>query len=143
MTEPVVARSRWGPATAQTVDALHGDLDALWSEAGHVAERERMAFTLAVVEAASNVVDHAVPSSPAGVQLGVEITVAPHRLTAEIYEINAEPAHVDLDQGRSMNALVDSGRGLALMRTLVDTVVYERRDDTNVWVLSRTWVPEH
>jgi serine/threonine-protein kinase RsbW len=141
MTEPVVVRSRRGPATAQTVDALHGDLDALWSEAGQVAERERMAFTLAVVEAASNVVDHAVPSSPEGVQLGVEITVAPHRLKAEIYEINAEPAHVDLDQGRSMDTLVDSGRGLALMHTLVDTVVYERRDDTNVWVLSRTWAP--
>jgi serine/threonine-protein kinase RsbW len=141
MTEPVVARSRRGPATGQTVEALHGDLDTLWAEADYVAERERMAFTLAVVEAASNVVDHAVPSSPEGVQLGVEIAVTPHRLKAEIYEVNAEPAHVDLDQGRPMNTLVDSGRGLELMRTLVDTVVYERRDGTNVWVLSRTCAP--
>jgi serine/threonine-protein kinase RsbW len=138
MTDDLVSRSRRGPATAQTVEDLHADLDALWAETGCVAERERMAFTLAVVEAASNVVDHAVPSSPEGVELAVELTVTPHRLKAELYEINAEPAQVDLDQGPPLDALADSGRGLQLIRTLVDTVLYERRDDTNVWVLSRT-----
>ncbi|MBB5750556.1 ATP-binding protein [Micrococcus sp. TA1] len=141
MTDPVVTRSRRGPATSQTVEALQDDLEALWDDACHVAERERMAFTLAVVEAASNVVDHAVPSSPAGVHLSVELTISPDRLTAEIYEINAEPARIDLEESRRMDTLADSGRGLALMRTLLDTVVYERRDGTNVWVLSRTRAP--
>ena len=63
MTEPTARRSRRGPATALTVDALHEDLDALWGEAAFVPETDRMAFTLAVVEAAGNVLVHAVPAA--------------------------------------------------------------------------------
>ena len=137
MPETVIKRSRRGPATAETVEALHEDVDGLWAEAGFVAEGDRMAFTLAVIEAVTNVVDHAVPSDQDGVILGVELLVSPRRLQAEIYEINAQPASLDLDQPRALDALTDSGRGLELIRRLVDTVLFERHDDTNVWVLTR------
>lgn len=137
MPEDVIKRSRRGPATAETVEALHQDLDGLWAEASYVAERDRMAFTLAVIEAATNVVDHAVPSGQEGVDLGIELATSPHRLKAEIYEINAQPARIDLDQRRPLDALTDSGRGLELIRRLVNTVLFERHDETNVWVLTR------
>jgi serine/threonine-protein kinase RsbW len=32
----------------------------------------------------------------------------------------------------------ESGRGLALIQSLVTTVTFERQDATNTWILSRT-----
>ncbi len=137
MPETVISRSRRGPATAETVEAVHEDLDGLWTEAGFVAESDRMAFTLAVIEAVTNVVDHAMPSTQDGVVLGVELTVSPRRLQAEIYEINARPSRPELDRPQSLDTLTESGRGLELIRRLVDTVLFERHEDTNVWVITR------
>lgn len=136
MTESSSRRSRRGPATARTVDALHEDLDALWNEAGFVPESDRMAFSLAVVEAAGNVVVHAVPAAEEPIELAVDLAADPHRLEARIYEIGAAPAHVDLT-GSMAQEHHESGRGLALIQALVSRVVFERHGDTNVWKLCR------
>jgi serine/threonine-protein kinase RsbW len=136
MTEPTARRSRRGPATALTVDALHEDLDALWAEAAFVPEADRMAFTLAVVEAAGNVVVHAVPAAEEPIELSVDLVADPHRLEARIYEIGAAPAQVDLARTMAQEHR-ESGRGLALIQALVSRVVFERHGDTNVWKLCR------
>jgi serine/threonine-protein kinase RsbW len=141
MTEPTARRSRRGPATAPTVDALHEDLDALWDEAAFVPEADRMAFALAVVEAAGNVVVHAVPAAEAPIELSVDLVADPHRLEARIYEIGAAPAEVDL-AGTMAEAHHESGRGLALIQALVSRVVFERHGDTNVWRLCRVCGPD-
>ncbi|MEF3120953.1 ATP-binding protein [Kocuria flava] len=136
MTEPTARRRSRGPATAATVDALHEDLEALWAEAGHVPEADRMAFALAVVEAAGNAVVHAVPAAQDPVQLEVDLSAGPARLEAVIWEIGAAPARVDLSAAMAP-ADSESGRGLALIQALVSRVVFERRDGTNVWELCR------
>ncbi|MEX5299123.1 ATP-binding protein [Kocuria sp. CPCC 205292] len=140
MTEAGSRRSRRGPAEAGTVDALHDDLDALWDEAGFVPEADRMAFTLAVVEAAGNVVVHAVPAAEEPIELAVELAADPQRLEARIYEIGAAPAQVDLT-GPMAHEHHESGRGLALIQALVSRVVFERHGDTNVWKLCRECGP--
>ncbi|MFI7484046.1 ATP-binding protein [Kocuria sp. M1R5S2] len=136
MPEPQLRRFRRGPATAGTVDALHADLDALWEEAPWVAEADRMAFTLAVVETAGNVVRHAVPAAGDAVELAVDLAVAPRRLRARIREIGAAPASVELGAPMVQEDL-ESGRGLAMVRALVGGVGLERDGDSNVWTLSR------
>lgn len=136
MSDATSRRSRRGPATARTVDSLHEDLDALWDEARFVPEADRMAFTLAVVEAAGNVVVHAVPAAEAPIELSVDLAAGPHRLEARIYEIGAAPAQVDL-VGAMASEQLESGRGLALIQALVSRVVFERHGDTNVWKLCR------
>ncbi|MFI7579641.1 ATP-binding protein [Kocuria kalidii] len=138
MSEPTSRRSRRGPATARTVDALHEDLDALWDEAAFVPETDRMAFTLAVVEAAGNVVVHAVPAAEEPIELAVDLAAGAHRLEARIYEIGAAPAQVDL-AGSMAPEHLESGRGLALIQALVSRVVFERHGDTNVWKLRREY----
>ncbi|WP_150308541.1 ATP-binding protein [Planctomonas psychrotolerans] len=136
MTDVLAEVSRSGPATAETVDALHDDLDRLWAAADFVPDLDRMAFATAVIEAASNVVQHAVPSRES-VQLGVDISVRPHRLHARILEIGAAPASVELAGEHGDDEEAESGRGLALIRALVSTVTFERRGADNVWVLWR------
>jgi serine/threonine-protein kinase RsbW len=136
MSEVLAARSRQGPAIPATVDALHGDLDDLWQEAGFVPELDRMAFATAVIEAASNVVQHAAPASEVPLQLGVEITVQPRRLQARISEIGAAPSDPAAAAGTAAED-AESGRGLMLIRALVSTVTFERQGEDNVWVLCR------
>ncbi len=140
MPEPTVRRARRGPATPETVEALHEDLDQLWSEAAFVPDTDRMAFTLAVIEAASNAVVHAVPAATTPLQLEVELTAGTTRLEARIHEIGAAPAHLttpgpllDIDPED------ESGRGMAMIRALVTAIVFERHDDTNTWVLHREY----
>jgi serine/threonine-protein kinase RsbW len=126
-------------ATPATVEAVHDDLDGMWTEADFVPETDRMAFTLAVVEAATNVVDHAVPAAQTPLELEVDVRAEPCRLQAKIYEIGAAPALIDLEAAPALEQLQESGRGIGLIQALVSTVVFQRRGDTNVWELHREY----
>ncbi|MGW6174249.1 ATP-binding protein [Arthrobacter sp. NPDC055138] len=137
MTEVLARSSRQGLATAATVDALHDDFETLWLEAGFVPEMDRMAFSTAVIEAASNVVQHAVPASEAPLQLGVDITIWSRRLEARISEIGAAPSDPEMSNPSDIDDESESGRGMNLIHALVSTVTFERHGEDNVWVLCR------
>lgn len=152
MTDILVQRSLEEPATEQSIENLHGILDELWIDADFVPPLDQMAFTTAVVEAASNVVQHGVPAAGSALLLGVDLSVTPGRLRAVISEIGAAP----LDRIQGIDALDDasagdpalqesdreSGRGLSMIRALVSTVTVERQGNTNIWILSRDSDPE-
>lgn len=148
MTDILARRTLEEPASEQAIENLHGILDQLWIDAAFVPALDQMAFATAVIEAASNVVQHGVPAEGATLVLGVELTVAAGRLRAVISEIGAAPLDPvpDLEGPAepafpNENALAEdydeSGRGLSIIRALVTTVTVERQGDTNVWVLSR------
>ncbi|MET1153518.1 ATP-binding protein [Arthrobacter sp.] len=137
MNEVLARRSRQGLATAETVDALHEDFEALWVEAGFVPEMDRMAFSTAVIETATNVVQHAVPASETPLQLGVDITIWSRRLEARISEIGAAPSSPGMTGPSEVADDSESGRGLNLVHALVSTVTFERHGGDNVWVLCR------
>jgi serine/threonine-protein kinase RsbW len=137
MTEVLARSSRQGLATAATVDALHEDFETLWLEAGFVPEMDRMAFSTAVIEAATNVVQHAVPASETPLQLGVDITIWARRLEARISEIGAAPSSPGITDPAEIDDDSESGRGLNLIHALVSTVTFERHGEDNVWVLCR------
>lgn len=143
MSEIVGHSSRQGPPIPATIDEIHADLDRLWEKASFVPEMDQMAFTTAVIEAASNVVQHATPSPDTQLQLGVDITIWPRRLQAKVSEIGAAPSRPDLDgaSSRDHDIEAETGRGLALIRALVSTVTFERHGDTNVWTLCRDSPP--
>ena len=148
MTEPLARRTLEEPAGDQAIEDLHELLDQLWLDAGFVPATDQMAFTTAVIEAASNVVQHGVPSEGATLHLGVELTVESERLRAVISEIGAAALDPAPDLDGPLNPPEDvhddflgdfdeSGRGMAIIRALVTTVTVERQGETNVWVLSR------
>jgi serine/threonine-protein kinase RsbW len=124
-------------ALPAAIDAVHAELDELWEEAPFVPHFDRMAFATAVIEAASNVVQHAVPESATPVELGVDISVTPTKLQAGVSAFHAAcPDAIDTDAAMP-DGEAESGRGLALIRALVTTVTFERQDGTNTWVLSK------
>ena len=151
MTDVRVRRFLQEPATEQSIENLHGLLDQLWIDADFVPPLDQMAFTTAVVEAASNVVQHGVPAAETPLLLGVELSVEPGRLCAVISEIGAAPLHsvpqLFAPDGASPECVLEesyreSGRGLSMIRALVSTVTVERQGNTNRWVLSRESAPE-
>ncbi len=140
MTEILARRCFRDGATADAIEALHTELDGLWDDASFVPAMDQMAFTTAVIEAASNVVQHGVALAGRELQLGVELTVSASVLEARISEIDAV-SHTQLPPAGLPVDDMESGRGLSLIRALVTTVTVERQGDTNVWVLSRVQAP--
>ena len=137
MSEVVASRSFRDLANPEAIDAVHSQLDALWEDASFVPEIDRMTFATAVVEAASNVVQHAVPESAIPVELGVDICIREASLRAEVSAFGAADPAIGNTDPEMPDEDAESGRGLALIRALVTTVTFIRQDGTNTWVLSR------
>lgn len=141
MTNVLARRSFRERATPEAIEAVHTELDALWEDAPFVPDTDRMTFATAVIEAASNVVQHAVPETAAPVELGVDICVRQTSLKAQVSAIGAAHPDFTATDPDMPGADAESGRGLALIRALVTTVTFTRQDDTNVWTLSRNSDP--
>ena len=142
MTELLAHRGYRGKSEPDTIEAVHTELDSLWEAAHFVPELDRMTFTTAVIESASNIVQHAEPAGQAPVELGVDIAVWSTRLVARISAFNARepfasPPYAGLPDDDS-----ESGRGLAMIEALVTTVAFERQAATNTWILTRKSTPD-
>jgi serine/threonine-protein kinase RsbW len=141
MSEVLACRRLRGEAKPEIIDALQDEFDVLWEDASFVTEADRMTFSTAVVEVASNGVQHSVGSGDRPVELGVELTVTRNRLQASVSEYGAVEAPAGAQGEAAALELpaedMESGRGLHLVRALVTTVVYERRDGANIWTLRK------
>ncbi|WP_164204533.1 ATP-binding protein [[Micrococcus luteus] ATCC 49442] len=138
MTEVLAQRSFRGLAAAEAIEAVHDELDGLWNDAPFVQDMDQMTFTTAVIESASNIVQHALPAkAKRPVELGVDISVQPTLLQARVSAFYAKPPFGPLSPGTPDDES-ESGRGLALIEALVTTVTFERQDGTNTWILSKT-----
>ena len=138
MTEVLAQRSFRGLAAAEAIESVHDELDGLWNDAPFVEAMDQMTFTTAVIESASNIVQHAQPAkAQQPVELGVDISVQPTLLQARVSAFNAKPPFGPMEPGTPDDES-ESGRGLALIEALVTTVTFERQDGTNTWILSKT-----
>ncbi len=137
MTDVVARRGFHGPSNDQAIVAIHDELDSLWEDASFVPDMDRMTFATAVIEAAANIVQHALPVAEKPVEIDVDISVRPTRLIARVSAHNAREPFADDMQASMPDSEAESGRGLALIEALVTTVTFERQDGTNTWILTR------
>lgn len=137
MTEVIARRGFHGPSSEEAIEAIHNELDALWDDASFVPDMDRMTFATAVIEAAANIVQHALPVAEKPVEIDVDISVRPTRLVARVSAFNAREPFANDMQANMPDEDAESGRGLALIEALVTTVTFERQDGTNTWILTR------
>ena len=137
MTEVIAHRGFHGPSNEEAIEAIHNELDALWDDASFVPDMDRMTFATAVIEAAANIVQHALPVAEKPVEIDVDISVRPTRLVARVSAFNAREPFANDMQATMPDSDAESGRGLALIEALVTTVTFERQDGTNTWILTR------
>jgi serine/threonine-protein kinase RsbW len=141
MTEVLARRTFRGLAVPDAIESVHDELDKLWEDAPFVEAMDQITFTTAVIESASNIVQHARPAkAQKPVELGVDISVQPRLLQARVSAFYAKPPFGPLEPGTPGDDS-ESGRGLALIEALVTTVTFERQDGTNTWILTRTSQP--
>jgi serine/threonine-protein kinase RsbW len=137
MTDVLARRGFHGPSNDEAIEAVHNELDALWDDASFVPDMDRMTFTTAVIEAAANIVQHALPVAEKPVEIDVDISVRATRLVARVSAFNAREPFANDMQANMPDSEAESGRGLALIEALVTTVTFERQDGTNTWILTR------
>ncbi|KHL03282.1 ATP-binding protein [Sinomonas humi] len=126
-----------GPAAPHIVDAVQDELSRVWEQALVISLSDRMPFELAVVEVVTNAVRHAKPAIDE-VELDLEVEVHRDLLLARLFELGAQPADIPESAGTMPSPDSEMGRGLALARQLLTTITCERRDDANVWTLTRS-----
>ncbi|MET0714788.1 MAG: ATP-binding protein [Mycetocola sp.] len=114
------------------VDAVHDFLHEIWVLHPDIDEMDRMAFETALIELASNVIQHADRGD--GVTCAMSVSADSHELRAQFSD-TAEAGGFRLRTATIPDELAESGRGLAFMQMLVDEVRYERVEDRNVWSL--------
>ena len=116
-------------ADPECLEQLHASLDALWHAEPGVAKNERMRFTTAVAEIVANVVEHGRTADGGSPVLAVELEAGAARLRAQVEDDGVAydahpPEAAELDE---------SGRGIELARSAVDSLVYEHSSGRNRW----------
>ncbi len=96
---------------------------------------DRMAFETALIELASNVIEHA--DTGQGVTCIVSVTVDDGVMSARLRD-GSEPGDFRLTAREMPGADAESGRGLAMVQMLCDELTYERVGGENVWSVRRT-----
>lgn len=117
------------------VSAVHEFLAGVWQDEPSVSVEDRMALELALVELTSNVIEHG--GGARGVSCELRLEVAPDRFSALLSD-DGTAATVDTDAAHLPEDLAESGRGLALVKMVVDDLHYERVADRNRWTVRRT-----
>lgn len=121
-------------APPDDVDAVHEFLETVWEANPGVSEFDRMAFETALIELASNVIQHA--AGEGGVTCVLTVDADENGLSASLAD-TADAGGIVLMNRSMPDELSESGRGIALIQALVDDLRYERVDERNVWSISR------
>jgi serine/threonine-protein kinase RsbW len=130
-----VASQPWLDALPEQLDEAYGEYDAL--ESGTVPVVDRAAFELALVEVASNLVEHPPPEIP--VHVTIDLALGASELRAVIVD-DAPRAEIDLSQVSMPSVDAESGRGLALAVASLTEFTHDAEPDQgagNRWTLVR------
>jgi serine/threonine-protein kinase RsbW len=121
-------------AVPESLDLVHDLLGELWEGEPGIELMDRIRFETALIEVASNIIEHSRPASADPVRFVLALECEPERLYAEFTD-NARPAGIDLSGAELPDDLSASGRGLALAKVALDQFSYAKEDDGNRWTL--------
>lgn len=122
------------PSRADGMEAVHEALDRLWTglDSAGPASRDRLAFDIAVVEVASNIIRHSGSD-----HFDLELTVTPAEARATFGD-GGKPLSVDLRALRCQaDPMAEHGRGLHLAQASCHQLDYVREDGRNRWTIVR------
>ena len=119
-------------ALPETLGLVHELLDRVRADHPDVAPTDLMLFETAVIEIATNVVEHG--RSPGTIHYSFTLEVRADRLLGRLRD-DGPP----LPESERPMPSTDSedGRGLAIARVALDDLVYQRVDGHNEWTMRR------
>ena len=131
------------PADPEVMDLVHALLEHLFAHSPQVDDVTRMKFEMSVIEILGNIVEHAYAhdSALAAVdpsearRFEIQLVATDHDVVATLSD-NGMPVSLDLSDLSMPDVLAESGRGLALAATALDTLWFERVEGRNHWCLA-------
>ncbi len=122
-------------APPDDVETVHALLLDVWGDFPAISAADRARFETALIELTSNVIRHA--AGGAGVRCDLSIAVGDDRIEATLID-TGEAGSIDLLPRGMPDDLSEQGRGMPLIRALVDELEYSRAGARNYWRISRT-----
>jgi len=123
------------PATIESIDVVQEEFAEWWAAVGESSSETRFKFETAVVEIATNIVEHTHRAEgSAGRGYSLELTADATQVSA-VFSDNGKPADIDLSTVTMADVDDESGRGLALAIAALDSLDYRREGGRNVWTL--------
>jgi len=106
-------------------------LERTWAANPFVPPIERMHMELAAGEIGANIIEHAAGARQ--VWMTMDVTVSPGQVQVEFTD-DGDPVQVDLDAVCLPDDMAERGRGLALARSVLALLAYQR-SELNHWIL--------
>ncbi len=128
------------PATHRFLSVLSASIGEMLKRADDqrpAQENQIYELQLAAQEVAANIVDHAYADTGGRIAVQLSYDAADHQISiiftdrGVVYKEKGAPALPSLEDSAS------GGMGLFLVMSLVDDLSYERRDETNVWQITK------
>lgn len=118
-----------------TVGRVHDLLSKVWVDSPHISATDRASFETALIELAANVIQHA--NGGRAVECTIAVDASEQAISATLID-TGEEASPDLALVEMPEASAESGRGLAIIKALVDEVVYDSDGSVNCWRITRS-----
>jgi len=116
------------------ISKVHEFLAAIWDENVHVPSRDQSSIETAIIELTTNIILYSEATS--GITCQIVIEIDNENVHAAITD-NGDLADLEIDEHIMPDEFAESGRGIPLVRALVDEFSYENRDGENTWKISR------
>lgn len=116
------------------VNAVHEFLQIIWTENPGIPLRDQMSFETAIVELVANIISYS--AATCGVTCAVEIETSEGQVDAIVSD-NGELVILELDEHIMPDEFAESGRGIPLIKALVDEFTFDVSENRNIWRLSK------
>ena len=120
------------------VNRVHELLEQVWDEAPTIPMMDRFGFETAMVELAANIFRHADDGS--GLECTVRVETGEGRIVAMLTDSGLK-GNIYLGDSDMPDEMEEKGRGLLLIKALVDELHYERQGEVNRWRISKKLQP--
>lgn len=124
-------------APPENVDSVHDFLQTIWNENPGIPAREKIRIETAIIELAANIILYS--ESTAGVIFNIVVNTSKNKLEASISD-NGELFSLELDSHIMPDDFAESGRGIPMVKSLVDKFEFDSSDGRNTW---RIWKEFH
>lgn len=121
-------------APPASVAEVHQFLTEIWHQNPDLRSRDRNSVETAIIELVSNIIVYAVAIE--GVRFKIVVDVDAEEIRTTITD-NGDLADLEIDEYIMPDEFSERGRGIPLIRALVDEFTYENVNSVNSWMISK------